>query len=448
MLKVLSHSVINGEVKISDENQKKAFTLNLEGGEIKGGIVLDDNAKAAIADTSAAAAINQGSSSKVYVAKIGNTYYEKVTEAFAEAVDGDKIDIIGDSSGAGVKVLENRFTSQGIVVDFHENTYTIDTTLVGSPGYESQAFHLEKGNKITLMYGTITSENAKMLVQNYCDLTLQNMTLTPNNPNYNNYYTLSNNCGNVVINNTTINANPTPNSFAFDVCRFSSYPSVSVTVEGNSVINGDVEISASNNDAKDGFSLTLEGGTMTGDIVVDASAEAAMEKAPAKTEITKKDTFDQAAPAGYKWVSNGAGASTLEPVDLYAQIEGYQKKAEQASADGTGVRILTKVDKSAFSDADSYGYVVAKVTGKNQATAKFANLKKDGGNGEKTIDCTGTFNNGIDGIDNTYVTLAVNGMSAGDQVAARFYYIKDGVTYYAKYVNTISYDGIIATYAA
>lgn len=445
---VTGHSVINGEVKISDENQKKAFTLNLEGGEIKGGIVLDDNAKAAIADTSAAAAINQGSSSKVYVAKIGNTYYEKVTEAFAEAVDGDKIDIIGDSSGAGVKVLENRFTSQGIVVDFHENTYTIDTTLVGSPGYESQAFHLEKGNKITLMYGTITSENAKMLVQNYCDLTLQNITLTPNNPNYNNYYTLSNNCGNVVINNTTINANPTPNSFAFDVCRFSSYPSVSVTVEGNSVINGDVEISASNNDAKDGFSLTLEGGTMTGDIVVDASAEAAMEKAPAKTEITKKDTFDQAAPTGYKWVSNGAGASTLEPVDLYAQIEGYQKKAEQASADGTGVRILTKVDKSAFSDADSYGYVVAKVTGKNQATAKFANLKKDGGNGEKTIDCTGTFNNGIDGIDNTYVTLAVNGMSAGDQVAARFYYIKDGVTYYAKYVNTISYDGIIATYAA
>lgn len=452
---VTGHSVINGEVKISDENQKKAFTLNLEGGEIKGGIVLDDNAKAAIADTSAAAAINQGSSSKVYVAKIGNTYYEKVTGAFAEAVDGDKIDIIGDSSGAGVKVLKNRFTSQGIVVDFHENTYTIDTTLVGSPGYESQAFHLEKGNKITLMYGTITSENAKMLVQNYCDLTLQNMTLTPNNPNYNNYYTLSNNCGNVVINNTTINANPTPNSFAFDVCRFSSYPSVSVTVEGNSVINGDVEISASNNDAKDGFSLTLEGGTMTGDIVVDASAEAAMEKAPAKTEITKKDTFDQAAPAGYKWVSNGAGASTLEPVDLYAQIEGYQKKTvksgESTEAEGNdietkGVRVIVKSDKDFLSECSDYGFVVAKYTGnKAQADLDFSTLDLTSGNGQNVIPCKGSVNSGL-GLGDDYVTLAVNGMSDGEKVVVRFYYVKDNATHFASYTNVVSYDGILATY--
>ena len=151
-----------------------------------------------------------------------------------------------------------------MTLDFAGNTYTIDSALVGSPGYESQAFHLEKGNKFTFKNGTITSENAKMLVQNYSDLTLDGMTLTPNNPTYTNYYTLSNNNGNIVIKDTTINANPTANSYAFDVCRFNSYPSVKVTVTGNSKINGDVEISASNNDPKDGFSLNLNGGTMSG----------------------------------------------------------------------------------------------------------------------------------------------------------------------------------------
>ncbi len=81
-------------------------------------------------------------------------------------------------------------------------------------------------------------------------------------------------------------------------------------------------------------------------------------------------------------------------------------------------------------------------------SANFSAMKKNGGNGEKTIDCTDTYNNGIDGVDNTYVTLAVNGMSNNDQVAARFYYVVNGVTYYAKYVNVSTYDGIIATYNA
>ncbi len=138
-----------------------------------------------------------------------------------------------------------------MTVDFGGFTYTVDGTTVGSTGTQTQAFHLEKDNKFTFKNGTITSENAKMLVQNYSDLTLEGMTLTLNNANYASAYTLSNNNGNVVIDGTTINANPA-GGFAFDVCRYSSYPSVSVTVTGNSKINGDVEVSASGSDAKDG----------------------------------------------------------------------------------------------------------------------------------------------------------------------------------------------------
>ena len=251
----------------------------------------------------------------VYVAKIGDTKYETLGAAFAAVQDGETITLLANSTGGGIKVLENKFPN-GVTLDFAGYTYTIDSSLVGSPGYESQAFHLEKGNTFTFKNGTITSENAKMLVQNYSDLTLDGMTLTPNNPTYTNYYTLSNNNGNIVIKDTTINANPA-GGFAFDVCRFSNYPSVNVTVKGNSVINGDVEISASKGDAKDGFSLTLESGTMTGDIVVDASAQALVGE---DNKVTKKDTFTQEAPEGFKWVDNGDNTASLAPIPYVAKI--------------------------------------------------------------------------------------------------------------------------------
>uniref|UniRef100_UPI00292E1AB1 hypothetical protein n=1 Tax=uncultured Ruminococcus sp. TaxID=165186 RepID=UPI00292E1AB1 len=90
---------------------------------------------------------------------------------------------------------------------------------------------------------------------------------------------------------------------------------VHVTVTGNSQINGDVEISASKGDAKEGFSLTLEGGSMTGNIVVDASAQALVGE---HNKVTKADNFTKEAPEGFEWVSNGDGTSTLAKVqDLF-----------------------------------------------------------------------------------------------------------------------------------
>ena len=133
-----------------------------------------------------------------------------------------------------------------------------------------------------------------------------------------------------------------------------------------------------------------------------------------------------------------------------APIIGYQKKAATGNLTGNnidtqGVRIITKVEGCDLTQFEEYGYVVAKVTGKEQATANFNNMKAYGGNGEKTIKCNGSVNT-IDGYGTPYVTLAVNGMSDGDQVAARFYAIKNGVTYYSNYVSTARYNGIIATY--
>lgn len=145
------------------------------------------------------------------------------------------------------------------------------------------------------------------------------------------------------------------------------------------------------------------------------------------------------------------------PLNGVAEIEGYQNKiagSASTSDDGNdintkGVRILTKVDKNKLEELGitEYGYVVAKVSGKAQASAKFDLLTADksGGNGQKVINCTGTYNNGINGVDNTYVTLAVNGMNDGDQVAVRFYAVDEDGTYYSYYVGSARYNGIIAT---
>ncbi|MBQ9517925.1 MAG: hypothetical protein IJR60_07605, partial [Eubacterium sp.] len=249
------------------------------------------------------------------VAKIGNAKYDTFEAAWNAAQDGDTITLVKDCAGNGLQAPQGKYT-QGLTVDFNGCTYTIDGTLVGSPNTQSQAFQLLKDNTITFKNGTIYSEKARMLVQNYSNLTLDNMTLTLNNTTTApaTVYTLSNNNGDVVINDTTINANPVNTAFAFDVCRYSSYPSVNVTVTGDSEINGDVEVYASKSDPKNGFSLTLESGTMNGDIIVDTTAENVLETTPEKAEITKANTFTQAAPEGYDWVDNGDGTSTLERV--------------------------------------------------------------------------------------------------------------------------------------
>ncbi len=276
----------------------------------------------------------------VYAAQIGSTKYETLEAAFAAAQDGDKITLLADCAGNGIKAPQGKFATNGLTVDFNNHTYTVDGETVGSLHTETNGFQLLKDNKITFKNGTITSAKAKILVQNYSNLTLDGMTLTLDNPNYTGAYTLSNNNGNTVIKGSTIKANPA-GGFAFDVCRFSSYPSVNVTVTDNSTINGNVEISASNGDAKNGFSLTLESGTLNGDIVVDASAKSLIGE---DNTVTKKDTFTQDAPAGYKWVSNEDGTSSLVAKKYVAQIgdNKYEtlEAAFAAAEDGNTITVL------------------------------------------------------------------------------------------------------------
>lgn len=212
---------------------------------------------------------------QVSVAKIGDTYYATLPAAVAAAIQSNSasvtIELVGTPGasiqGSGVKIPTANKT---IIIDFKGMTYVAGDPAVGSTGTETQAFQLLRDNNITLKNGTITSlagSNVKMLIQNYSNLTLENITLDGSNLNIaaSGAYTLSNNNGDVVIGNGT-EVIAKDGGFAFDVCYYASYPSVHVTVEDGATINGAVEMSMSNGrgaTVEENCELTIEGGEFT-----------------------------------------------------------------------------------------------------------------------------------------------------------------------------------------
>lgn len=217
------------------------------------------------------------------VAQVGNTYYEVLYDAVAAVEAGGTVTLVRNATGGGVGTYttagkdnlgRDKIVAKSFTLDFAGYTYTVSEPAVGSKGYESQGFHLEQGDgnvSVTLKNGTLASTGSavKMLVQNYCNLTLDNMTLDgtgyTNKYFSNGDYVLSNNCGNVTIKDTTIVARD--GDFAFDVYGgFQKYSDVTVTVTGNSVINGKVELARDNTDNKNENKLVIDGGTINGQI--------------------------------------------------------------------------------------------------------------------------------------------------------------------------------------
>lgn len=172
-------------------------------------------------------------------------FFDTLVEAVEAAEDGDTIYLHESMEGAGIGIFAPDV--KDFTIDFGGNTYTCVGPAVGSPSTQSQAFHLEKSAdktpKVKLQNGTLTAtedSGVKMLIQNYCDLTLTNMNLKGTEKTK---YVLSNNFGNTVIDgNTSITA--TDDNVAFDVC-YANGPyagGVSVTVNTTGAITGDIEL--------------------------------------------------------------------------------------------------------------------------------------------------------------------------------------------------------------
>lgn len=209
-----------------------------------------------------------------YVASIGSDKYYSLAAAVAAAKDGQTVTLLANASGSGIGTFkgDEKYPVKNFTIDFAGFTYTCTGPAVGSSGTESQAFHLEWNGSaennvnVTLKNGTIASADGsgvKMLIQNYCNLTLEKMVLDGSNLGTGDY-ALSNNCGNVTIKDSTI-VGP-ESGVALDSCDYSSYTGVAVTVEGDSFIQGKMEV-VDCNGGENNASLILKGGYYTSDTV-------------------------------------------------------------------------------------------------------------------------------------------------------------------------------------
>ena len=223
---------------------------------------------------------------KAYVAQIKNgDSFTTLAAAFAAAETGSEIVLLKSASGAGIGLWKEN--PKTLTLDLGDNTYTCTSPAVGSKGTETQGFHIEQGSALTVKNGTITSsgDQVKMLFQNYVDLTLDGVTLDGSNLPGTGRYVLSNNSGAVILQDCTIRAKE--GDVAFDTCKYRTYDAPTVEVKGESVINGNVELSGGN--------LTLTAGTLNG-VLVDAGVGAGV--------VTKTSDFVATEPEGYTWEDN------------------------------------------------------------------------------------------------------------------------------------------------
>ncbi len=209
------------------------------------------------------------------VAKVGDKEYPTLAEAVEAVVKSpDKtgtVTLLKDASGGGIGLFKDK-GAEGVnlTIDFKGHTYTCTDPAVGSVGTESQGFHLEKGNTVTLKNGSITvssdSKQTGMLIQNYCDLTLKDLNLNGSSVTK---YIISSNYGKTALENVSINGTHN-NLVAIDLMHWlgTSYadqaPTMSIDNTSQELINGDIDVycyGTNSESCQQKPNLKIQGGT-------------------------------------------------------------------------------------------------------------------------------------------------------------------------------------------
>lgn len=135
-------------------------------------------------------------------AVIGNVAYKTLKEAVAAAGDGDTITVIANETHADGIVVPS---DKNFTIDFDGHTYTVTQNFAGSTNSKNQAFQLLRDSDITMENGTITrgDDGVLVLIQNYANLTLENMKLDANDSFDSDCEALGVNNGNVLITGET-----------------------------------------------------------------------------------------------------------------------------------------------------------------------------------------------------------------------------------------------------
>ena len=288
------------------------------------------------------------------------TTYSTLVEAVAAVSENGTVTLLKSSVGSGVGIYTNasngQIASKSFTIDFAGFTYTLNHPAVGSSGYETQAFHLERkadgtAPNITFKNGTINAKEdcdqyLQMLVQSYSSLTLDNMVLDGTNLHNlaQGNYTMSNNFGTSTFKNTKIIAKE--NGVAFDVCTWNSgsthYDNTSVTIEGNSVISGPVELSNYNDgNAK----LEITGGTFNDGFRLSTGAEKV--KVSISGGAFNKEPDAKYIASGYQAVKSD-NVWNVQKIPAAATIDSveYATLAEAFTAVNSGKTVVLQSDRT------------------------------------------------------------------------------------------------------
>ena len=250
------------------------------------------------------------------------TAYSSLGEAIEEVPAGDTIYILKDvPDAAGITVAsDKKFT-----VDFGGHEYILTDPGAGSPGTESNGFQLLKNSDITFKNGTIRiaegTTSIKRIIQNYANLTLEDMHFYAENQAGGQNYPLSFNNGSITFKGDTDIITPDDNNIAFVVCKFSNYPNVTVTFDESytGTINGHIVYDSS--DAST-HKLYIKGNGTFG--IIRANGSDSSEAAKKGIEVTSgnfaesvnKDYLADAVKAQLESHSN-----TKAPFSYYTNLE-------------------------------------------------------------------------------------------------------------------------------
>ena len=126
------------------------------------------------------------------VAKIGDTYYKTLADAYAAlprnaGTDSEPttITVLKDSEGKAIGSDSDK--GMNYVIDFGGHTYTVGKPAVGSTGTETQGLRVLKGSKAVFKNGTLKAVNypdMKMPVHTYGDVTFEDFTVDATEDSY------------------------------------------------------------------------------------------------------------------------------------------------------------------------------------------------------------------------------------------------------------------------
>ena len=259
---------------------------------------------------------------------VGGKTYETLGAAITAAKAGDTIYVLKDiPEAAGIAVPSGK----NFTIDFGGHAYTLKDPGAGSAGTESNGFQFLKDSTITLKNGTVRiaegTISIKRIIQNYANLTLEDMHFFAEHQADGEDYALSFNNGSIIFKGDTDIVTTSDEAIAFDVCKYSSYPSTNVTFDESytGTINGKIVYDST---VADTHKLTIQGNGTFGAI---EAASGAAEAAKSGIEVTSGHF---AKPVNEDYLADSVkaqleSASNPEaPYSYYPSLEAAQAAAQ------------------------------------------------------------------------------------------------------------------------